>query len=175
MALTIGTKIATSAAVVFLALSLASGVAAEPVTVTLQENPTGTCTPAVVETSGADFGTYTWNGSEYVADEGSGVAVLTVVVSQNIGPSKRCNVSIQGTDLVANGESISVDHISVRRGNQGAGGGSAPPQTLTTTSASLWGNVVGEQEIGLTLAQPGNTLPDGTYSGTITFTATSGS
>lgn len=149
-----------------LSLSLISGVVAEPTSATLAENPSGVCTAAITEL-GANFGTYTWNGTSYVAATNSGTAAFNMMVSQTIGPSEVCDISVAGTNLASANGSIPVSAIAVAHGTAS--------QTLSGTSTRLMAGVTGAQKADLTLANPGTSAPDGTYTGTITFTAAKGS
>ncbi len=150
-----------------LALSLTTGVMAETTDVTLAENASGSCTAVVTEAS-ASFGTYTWNGTAYVPASGAGSAALNLTVTQTYGPAEVCDIDVSGSDLVSGTNSILVGSISVAHG-------SGTAQSLSVAQALLMDNVIGAQTANLTLANPGATLPDGTYSGTITFTAAQGS
>jgi hypothetical protein len=155
------------AAAAAIAFGFAGSVSAETTTADLDPNPTGQCS-AAVSGGNIDFGTYTWNGSGYAAP--GTTPSFSLSITQNIAPEAVCDVAVQGTDLDGPGtSSIPVGQVTLSP----QGTGSVAPFTLATTDHSLYTDTTGTQTVDASI----NTgalalLPTGTYTGTLTFTAT---
>lgn len=92
-------KVLGTLSAVVLTMSMAFGVSAEPSSLSVNENPNGVCS-ASAGTGTVDFGTYEWNGTNFVRT--SPQPTLTFTVSQTyapIGTTVSCDVSVTASDL----------------------------------------------------------------------------
>ncbi len=152
-----------------LGISVFGGAAlAETSTATFNPDPNGTCTAAAT-TSTIDFGTYTWNGTYYAP---STQPTMNWNVNSTYGPGTGCNVTIQSSNLTSGANIISADDVlltDIAGGTQGTHLGLAyldfANQVVTNGVGAYTSNV---KLNGLY----GPHYNVGTYTGTLTFTAT---
>ena len=141
---------------------------AETSTATFNPNPNGSCTAAAT-TSNVDFGTYTWNGEAYVA---ATQPTLDWNVNSTYGPGSGCNVTIQSSDLTSGANSISADDVlldDISGGTQGT----HLTQAYLDFANQVVTNGAGDYTSNVRLnGLYGPHYQLGTYTGTLTFTAT---
>jgi hypothetical protein len=156
------------AAAAALTIGIAGSASAETTNATLDDNPTGTCAAAITGAS-IDFGTYVWDGDEYIAPGTQ--PSFQVNITQTEAPEAVCDVTVLGTDLTSGLNTIPVGTVVLTA----TGTGTATPATfaLSTSAQALYDNTTGTKTVEADLTTSAlTTKPTGLYSGTLTLAAT---
>jgi hypothetical protein len=142
-----------------------------------------TVTAATIQTpsvsaSAVDFGSTTWNGSAYGSLPQSVTVGLTVPDTGCVASQWKVQTSVSAMSRTGGGGSIPATAVSYLSGSTTAGNVSAigSPGSLATARTVATGSnasTSGNLTLNLSLSPP-NTAPIGTYTGTITFTTSTG-
>lgn len=175
--MTIKSKVFGVLAAAGLSLSMLAGVAAQPTgyvggEVMLAEGACG-----IVATSGeADFGTWTWNGSEYLPGEQNTFVWLTVKTPWSSGGDSTCDLQVwtEGLQLNRHGpmQVIPADHFRTDVGQSDGSGGWVGGFMKTLPSTHTVKNGDARMQIDLRTV-PSNYEP-GRHTGTFNFTISDG-
>jgi hypothetical protein len=155
------------AAAAALTIGIAGSTSAQDTTnATLDDNPTGTCSAAIVGAS-IDFGTYVWNGTSY--DAPATTPSFDITITQTEAPEAVCDVTALGSNLVNNVTNIiPVGSVTLTP----TGTGAATAFSLSTSAQALYDDTTGTRTVNAEITESALTaLPTGAYSGTLTLAA----